>query len=227
MRHAHRPRPDIHGRPNIGPAARCVAGSKVPGGLRRTGKREERHAAATGGLSQVAARRRHAGCLALGPLGRSLTDLVQLIAQCEQRKIQFESLTEKIEPRSPAGRLVFHVFAALAEFKCNLIRERTSAAARGRGLLPIDPEDVARLSPLVFEHINLLGRYAFSVPESVARGELPPLRDPGEAIQEEFFNSILRLRNGPVSRRSTFYNSVNASLTRTFQKVCGPRTKKF
>jgi TnpA family transposase len=37
---------------------------------------------------------------------------------------------------------------------------------------PIQPEDVARLSPLVFEHINLLGRYAFAVPESVMRGEL-------------------------------------------------------
>ncbi|MGA2402176.1 MAG: Tn3 family transposase, partial [Syntrophobacteraceae bacterium] len=41
---------------------------------------------------------------------------------------------------------------------------------------PVQPEDVARLSPLVFEHINLLGRYAFSVPEAVLRGELRPLR---------------------------------------------------
>ena len=46
------------------------------------------------------------------------------------------------------------------------------------------PEDVARLSPLVFEHINLLGRYAFSVPEAVTRGELRPLRNPVEAIEE-------------------------------------------
>jgi hypothetical protein len=36
----------------------------------------------------------------------------------------------------------------------------------------IREEDVARLSPLVFEHINLLGRYAFSVPDSVTRGQL-------------------------------------------------------
>jgi len=40
----------------------------------------------------------------------------------------------------------------------------------------VSPEDVARLSPLVFEHINLLGRYAFSLHESVQRGELRPLR---------------------------------------------------
>lgn len=41
-------------------------------------------------------------------------------------------------------------------------------------------EDVARLSPLIFEHINLLGRYSFTVPEAVIRGELRPLRDPAK-----------------------------------------------
>ena len=49
---------------------------------------------------------------------------------------------------------------------------------------PIRPEDVARLSPLGFEHVNLLGRYAFSLPESVIRGELRPLRNPAEALGE-------------------------------------------
>jgi DNA invertase Pin-like site-specific DNA recombinase len=72
----------------------------------------------------------------LDRLGRSLPDLVRIVSECEERKVQFESLTEKIETRSPAGRLVFHVFAALAEFERNLIRERTFAglkAARARG----------------------------------------------------------------------------------------------
>ena len=41
------------------------------------------------------------------------------------------------------------------------------------------PADVARLSPLAFKHINMLGRYAFTLPDIVARGELRPLRDPG------------------------------------------------
>jgi DNA invertase Pin-like site-specific DNA recombinase len=73
----------------------------------------------------------------LDRLGRNLADLVRLIAELEQRKINFESLTEKIETESPTGRLVFHIFAALAEFERNLIRERTvagltSARARGR-----------------------------------------------------------------------------------------------
>jgi hypothetical protein len=49
---------------------------------------------------------------------------------------------------------------------------------------PVLPEDVARLSPLVYEHINLLGRYAFSVPEAVQLGQLRPLRSSSEAIEE-------------------------------------------
>jgi DNA invertase Pin-like site-specific DNA recombinase len=51
----------------------------------------------------------------LDRLGRILADLVRLIAELETRRIHFESLTEKIETRSPAGKLVFHVFAALAD----------------------------------------------------------------------------------------------------------------
>ena len=39
-------------------------------------------------------------------------------------------------------------------------------------------EDVARLSPLRFDHINMLGKYAFILPDPIARGELSPLRDP-------------------------------------------------
>ena len=41
-------------------------------------------------------------------------------------------------------------------------------------------EDVARLSPLGHGHLNVLGRYAFTLPEFVARGELRPLRRPVE-----------------------------------------------
>ena len=42
----------------------------------------------------------------------------------------------------------------------------------------VRPEDVARLSPLGFKHVNMLGRYAFTLPDIVARGELRPLREP-------------------------------------------------
>lgn len=72
----------------------------------------------------------------LDRLGRSLPDLVRIVAELEDKGIGFESITEKIETASAAGKLVFHVFAALAEFERNLIRERTQAglaAARARG----------------------------------------------------------------------------------------------
>jgi TnpA family transposase len=45
---------------------------------------------------------------------------------------------------------------------------------------PVMNEDVMRLSPLVHEHINMLGRYSFSMPEAVAKGELRPLRNPAD-----------------------------------------------
>jgi TnpA family transposase len=49
---------------------------------------------------------------------------------------------------------------------------------------PLKPEDVARLSPLMFEHINFLGRYAFALPDSVAQGQLRPLRSADETDDE-------------------------------------------
>jgi DNA invertase Pin-like site-specific DNA recombinase len=72
----------------------------------------------------------------LDRLGRSLPDLVQIVAGLEEKGIGFESITEKIETTTAAGKLVFHVFAALAEFERNVIRERTQVglvAARARG----------------------------------------------------------------------------------------------
>ena len=72
----------------------------------------------------------------LDRLGRSLPDLVKIIADLERDSITFESLTEKIDTGSASGKLQFHVFAALAEFERDLICERTSAglaAARARG----------------------------------------------------------------------------------------------
>jgi DNA invertase Pin-like site-specific DNA recombinase len=72
----------------------------------------------------------------LDRLGRSLRRLVDTIAALADRGIGFRSLQEAIDTTTPGGKLVFHVFAALAEFERDLIRERTSAelaAARARG----------------------------------------------------------------------------------------------
>ena len=72
----------------------------------------------------------------LDRLGRSLVDLVHIVNDLEARGVGFVSLTEQVNTTSPSGKLVFHVFAALAEFERNLIRERTKAglaSARARG----------------------------------------------------------------------------------------------
>ena len=72
----------------------------------------------------------------LDRLGRSLSDLIRLTTELRSRRVDFESLTEKIETGSPTGKHIIHVFAALADFEHNLIRERTLAglkAARARG----------------------------------------------------------------------------------------------
>ncbi len=72
----------------------------------------------------------------LDRLGRSLKDLVEIVHSLEGREVAFQSLTENIDTSSAGGRLVFHLFGALAEFEHNLIADRTRAglaAARARG----------------------------------------------------------------------------------------------
>lgn len=72
----------------------------------------------------------------LDRLGRSLKDLVEIITDLEERGVAFKSITESIDTTSAGGKLVFHLFGALAEFESSLIRERTIAglaAARARG----------------------------------------------------------------------------------------------
>ena len=72
----------------------------------------------------------------LDRLGRSLRDLIEWITYLEQAEVELHSLHEAIDTSTLSGKLTFHIFAALAEFERNLIRERTQAglaAARARG----------------------------------------------------------------------------------------------
>lgn len=72
----------------------------------------------------------------LDRLSRSLKDLIEMVALLDSRKIGLRSLHESIDTSSSSGKLIFHIFGALAEFERNLIRERTHAglqAARARG----------------------------------------------------------------------------------------------
>ena len=73
----------------------------------------------------------------LDRLGRSLKHLIRTVDELQARGVGFKSLQEAIDTTTPGGKLVFHVFAALAEFERDLIKERTkagleSAKARGR-----------------------------------------------------------------------------------------------
>ncbi len=72
----------------------------------------------------------------LDRLGRSLPHLIATMTDLEERGIGFKSLTENIDTTTSGGKLIFHIFGALAEFERNLISERTLAgltAARARG----------------------------------------------------------------------------------------------
>ncbi len=85
----------------------------------------------------------------LDRLGRSVRDLIDIVEGLRQRGVGFKSLCDgAIDTTTASGKLVFHIFTALAEFERSLIQERTKAgltAARARGRLggrkPISPDD--------------------------------------------------------------------------------------
>src|SRR5215210_2296512 len=100
----------------------------------------------------------------LDRLGRSLQHLIEVVAALAERGIGFKSLTEQIDTTTPGGKLIFHVFGALAEFERDLIRERTHAglaAARARGRLggrpkALDPKKMELLQRLYADPANAI-----------------------------------------------------------------------
>lgn len=95
----------------------------------------------------------------LDRLGRSVSHLVHVVGQLRERQIGFVSLTEGFDTTTPAGRLLFHILAALAEMERELTRERTLAGlaqARAEGRLGgrktvMSPERVSVASALLAE----------------------------------------------------------------------------
>jgi DNA invertase Pin-like site-specific DNA recombinase len=91
------------------------------------------------GLAQAVSHCREGDTLVvwrLDRLGRSLRHLIDTITALDDRGIGFKSITENIDTTTSGGKLVFHIFGALAEFERDIIRERTQAglqAARARG----------------------------------------------------------------------------------------------
>ena len=98
----------------------------------------------------------------LDRLGRSLQNLIQLIKLLKEKKIGFQSLQESIDTTTSGGKLIFHIFSALAEFERDIIRERTNAglqAARARGRLGgrpylLAPQKIIRLKKLYDDRKN-------------------------------------------------------------------------
>lgn len=83
----------------------------------------------------------------LDRLGRTLKGLIEVVNDLAARGVSFRSLTESVDTESANGKLTFHMFAALAEFERDLVRNRTMAgleAARARGKKGGRPR---RLSP--------------------------------------------------------------------------------
>jgi len=112
----------------------------------------------------------------LDRLSRSLQDLIAMVAELRQRGVGFPSLHENLDTTTPGGRLVFHVFAALAEFIRELIVEGTregldAAKARGRvggRAAVMTPEKIAAARALLAD--NTISAIARMV--GVSRGTL-------------------------------------------------------
>lgn len=83
----------------------------------------------------------------LDRLGRSLKDLIGLINEFQEREVGFKSLNDAIDTTTAQGRLIFNIFASLAEFERDMIRERTKAglsAARARGRMGGKPKGLSK-----------------------------------------------------------------------------------
>jgi len=111
----------------------------------------------------------------LDRLGRSLRHLVETITGLADRGVGFRSLQEAIDTTTPGGKLVFHVFAALAEFERDLIRERTSAglaAARARGRHGGRPSVMTAHKAQVAQEMYHSGQYTIATTLGVSRASI-------------------------------------------------------
>src|ERR687895_742963 len=121
----------------------------------------------------------------LDRLGRSLPHLIATMTDLEERGIGFKSLTENIDTTTSGGKLILHIFGALAEFERNLIRERTQAglaAARARGRIGGRPKALT-----------------------------PQQRRIAQALYDDPTNSILEICRTLKISKTTLYRSIDTS----------------
>ncbi len=111
----------------------------------------------------------------LDRLARSLAQLIETVTLLESRQIGLRSLTEQLDTATAGGRLIFHVFGALAEFERQVIRERTTAglaAARARGKVGGRPRALSAKDLTVAK--ALLANPALTVEDVAARLSVSP-----------------------------------------------------
>jgi Tn3 transposase DDE domain len=147
------------------------------GALLKRGSRRQRFVGCAAALGAVSAVSLLIGFV-LGQVTLANVSMLYLIAVTDTvfhgRKGQLrQPYREGMEDQLGALGLVVNVMVLWT----TLYMDRALAQLRGQGAT-VNDEDVARLSPLGTNHINVLGRYHFSLPDSIARGEFRSLRDP-------------------------------------------------
>jgi DNA invertase Pin-like site-specific DNA recombinase len=129
----------------------------------------------------------------LDRLGRSLKHLVELVHTLMQRNIGLCSLNDPVDTTTSQGRLVFNIFASLAEFERDVIRERTHAglsAARARGRLGGRPRGIPKSSETTAIAAETLYR----------EGKLSVMQIAKKlSISKNTLYKYLRYRNVPIS----------------------------
>jgi DNA invertase Pin-like site-specific DNA recombinase len=130
----------------------------------------------------------------LDRLGRSIQDLITIVADLRKRGIGFTSLHENLDTTTPGGRLVFHVFAALAEFIRELIVQGTNEgldAARARGARigrppAMTPEQIQHARDLLSRPKNTVSSIAklLGVSRNTIYKYLPELKGGRTALAE-------------------------------------------
>ena len=96
----------------------------------------------------------------LDRLGRSIKDLIQLVNNIQGKGAELKSLNDHIDTTTPHGKLTFHMFAALAEFEKDIIRERTLAGlatARARGRVGGRPKGLSQKA----EHVAIIAQQLY------------------------------------------------------------------
>jgi DNA invertase Pin-like site-specific DNA recombinase len=129
-------------------------------------------------------------------LARSLRDLVDLVNTIQQTGASLQSLNDQIDTTTPHGKFTFHLFASIAEFERDIIRERTAAglaSARARGRVGGRPKGLSRKA----EHTAIIA-------EKLYREQKPTVKEICEqlSISRGTFYNYLRHRGVKLAHES-------------------------